>query len=480
MYTSNLPRRGTCLALLTTVFAASRLLCLARGVRFDAYPLQIYWQYIDPALLQHDFWRSIWYLEQQPPLFNFFLGAILHLFPAHPAIGFQAVYLLLGLILSLSLFELMDRLRVDRRIALAIALLFAIGPSTILYENLLFYEYPLTVLFTVAALFLHRYANSGKLSDAVVFFSATVVIAGIRSIYNLVWYALLIAMVLVALRAWRRRTLLAAAIPALLLTAFYLKHFILFHEFAPGGRAFMALNLSSVLVDPVPEESLDQLIAAHKITPILQNDMFELGDDFDVDPRESDIAKIVPVPPKTGIPVLDNCVKSTLAFNWNCVWAADVADVYTRDSWVVFRNYPRAYLESLSNNFARYFWPDTERWPFDGRKVDANEKILHRPLAIYNLLTSGEWPPRIEHPWLAYVVVPALLGYGIFLAFKKPQPLVLIFMVGSIVYISTIVILLAEADQNRYRSEMSPFYAVLLALAAQQIHERRTAPKNPA
>jgi len=27
---------------------------------------------------------------------------------------------------------------------------------------------------------------------------------------------------------------------------------------------------------------------------------------------------------------------------------------------------------------------------------------------------------------------------------------------------------------------MSPFYAVLLALAAQQIHERRTAPKNPA
>lgn len=465
-----LKRRGTCLALLAAAFAASRLLSLACGIRFDAFPLQVYWQYIDPALLRNDFWRSIFYLEQQPPAFNFFLGAMLHLVPSHPEIGYQLVYLALGLVLSLSLFELMDRMDIDRRIALAVALVFTLSPSTILYENLLFYEYPLTVLFTVAALFLHRFATGGKLIDAVVFFSSTALIAGIRSIYNLLWYGLLILISFLALRASRKQIVKAAVIPALLLAAFYLKHFILFHEFAPGGRAFVALNLSSVLVDPVPEEDLDKLIAAGKITPILKDDMFELGDDFDVSPSESPLSKIVPVPPKRGIPVLDNCIKSTQAFNWNCVWASNAADVYTKDSWVVFRNYPRAYLESLGDNLERYFLPDTEKWPFDGRKVDANQQILSRPLAIYNLLTSGEWPPGAGRPWLGYVVIPSLLAFGVWSLLKNPSSrLVVGFMLGNIIYLSAIVILLAAADQNRYRGEMSAFYAVFLGLAIERI-----------
>ena len=398
---------------------------------------------------------------------------MLHLLPSHPETGFQLIYLGLGLVLSLSLFELMDHLGIDRRIALAIALLFTLSPSTILYENLLFYEYPLTALFTVAALFLHRFATSGKLRDGVVFFSATALIAGIRSIYSLFWYAVLILIVFLARRDSRRRTMQAAAIPALLLTAFYVKHFVMFHEFAPGGRAFMALNLSSVLVDPVPEDALDKLIAAGKITPILKDDMFELGDDFDVSPSESPLSKIVPVPPKTGIPVLDNCIKSTQAFNWNCAWAADAADVYTKDSWVVFRNYPSAYLESLRGNIPRYFLPDTENWPFDGRKVDANEQILSRPLAVYNLLTSGEWPPAVEHPWLAYIALPTLVAFGLWSFVRNPASrLVLGFMLGNILYISGIVIVLAAADQNRYRTEVSAFYAVLLGIALQRIAAR--------
>jgi hypothetical protein len=132
------PARRTCFALLAAAFAISRLVCWASGVRFDIEPLEFYWQYIDPALLRNDFWRSIFYLEQQPPAFNFFLGVALHVAPSHPQVVFQAVYLALGLALSLGLFELMDRLGVDRRIALAIALIFTLSPSTILYENLLF------------------------------------------------------------------------------------------------------------------------------------------------------------------------------------------------------------------------------------------------------------------------------------------------------------------------------------------------------
>jgi hypothetical protein len=73
-------------ALLTAVFAVSRVLYYWIGVRFNIETLPSYLQYIDPALLRTDLWRSLLYLEQQPPAFNLYLGVILHLFPNHAAL----------------------------------------------------------------------------------------------------------------------------------------------------------------------------------------------------------------------------------------------------------------------------------------------------------------------------------------------------------------------------------------------------------
>ena len=70
------------------------------GVRFDMEPLEFYWQYVDPALLQHDLWRSIFYLDQQPPAFNLFLGTILHLAPKTPEVAFHVIRSGIGLAVS--------------------------------------------------------------------------------------------------------------------------------------------------------------------------------------------------------------------------------------------------------------------------------------------------------------------------------------------------------------------------------------------
>jgi hypothetical protein len=468
--------RRTSFALLAAAFVISRLACLAAGVRFDIEPLQFYWQYIDPVLLRNDFWRSIFYLEQQPPAFNFFLGVALHLAPSHPQVVFQPVYLALGLALSFSLFELMDRMGVDRRIALAIALVFTLSPSTILYENLLFYEYPLTALFCIAALFLHRFASSGKFWDATVLFFSIGLIAGIRSAFHWIWFALILLVLLLRFREWRRSTALAAAIPTLLLTAFYVKHFVVFHEFTPGGRIYTTLNLTAVTAGRVSPNDIEALIASGRISPLLRSDIFYLDESFGATPAESTLSKIVPVPPRTGIAVLDNCRKSTDWINWNCTWASNVAQAYLRDSLVVFRAFPRAYGTSLRCNLVRYFLPDTENWPFDGRD-DGNQRILSGPLRVYNLLTAGEWPPEVQRPWLAYIALPALLGYGIRRAYvlRGASGLTLAFMAGNALYLSAIVVLMSAADQNRYRTEISAFFAVWLGLAATQALRARRA-----
>ena len=469
-----MPARRTCLALVAGAFVASRLICFAAGVRFDAEPLDFYWQYIDPALLRTDFWRSIFYLEQQPPAFNFFLGAILHLFPAHPQIGFQLTYLGLGLALSLSLYELMDRMGVSRPIALAVTLAFTLSPSTILYENLLFYEYPLTALFSIAALFLHRFATDRRARDGVIFFSSAALIAGVRSIFHLIWFCAIAFLLACAMQKRRKGVVLAAAAPGLILGAFYGKHFLLFHNFVPGGKVYGGINAAAVMTGPVPRAALEGLMASGKITPVLRADLFHLAKDFRANPSQGFLVTMVPIPAKTGIPVLDECRKSTHGINWNCVWAEQVAQVYARDSLVVFRYYPEAYLTSLGRNAEQFFWPDTELWPFDGRNDDVNQRTLSRPLALYNFLTAGEWPPEEGRPWLAYIMLPGLLAFGLFQAWlalritdpiQRARGMTLAFLVGNAVYLSAVVILLSSADQNRYRSEVSAYFAVLLGLA---------------
>ena len=447
------------------MFVASRILLWGLGVRFDSEPLQFYWQFIDPALLQHDLWRSLFYLEQQPPLFNFFLGAILHLVPAHSSLAFLASYFCLGLALSAGLFALMDRMQVDRRIALIITILFALSPSMVLYENLLFYEYPLTALLCLAALFLHRYASAGRIRDGIVFFSCLALISGIRSIDHLAWFGAILVFVSLTLRERTRKTLLAVAMPGVLLLMFYAKHAILFHNLVPGGRIYRAISLSTM---SPPPGALDRLIASGKISPILKTDIFELAYDFDGVVKEQALAKISPPPRPAGIPVLDECTKSTDYVNLNCVWFADFARVYEKDSLVVLREYPAAYLQSVRANVPRYFLPTTVGWPFDGRSHDRNAEIMARPLAVDKLL-SGEWPPRLNRPWISYVLLPGLLGFGLFKVVRgrngrDPTVLTLAFMAGNMIYLTVVLLLLTYGDQNRIRSEISPYFAVLLGL----------------
>ena len=47
------------------------------GVRFDAHALGIYYQFIDPPLLESRLLESLFYSHGQPPLFNLFLGLVL-------------------------------------------------------------------------------------------------------------------------------------------------------------------------------------------------------------------------------------------------------------------------------------------------------------------------------------------------------------------------------------------------------------------
>src|SRR5262249_37166187 len=146
-----------------------------------------YMQYVDPALLKTQLFKCIYYLRDQPPLFNLFLGSILKLFPVHSHEAFAAAFFSMGLALTASMYLLMLRMRVPWGLAAFTAVFFAIAPTTVLYENWLFYTYPVAALLLIAALFLHRFLEKRGLFDAVAFFSVLATIVLIRGIFHFVW-----------------------------------------------------------------------------------------------------------------------------------------------------------------------------------------------------------------------------------------------------------------------------------------------------
>jgi hypothetical protein len=463
------PSLRSCFAIIISVFFLSRILFWTLGIRFDSSPLSFYLQFIDPALLQHDFWRSIFYLEQQPPLFNFFIGAVLHLVPHNPTLGFYAVYFCLGLVISTGLFALMDRMKVGRRIALVIAIVFVVSPSTVLYENLLFYEYPLTALLLIAAWFLHRYSDTRRLRDGVLFFSCLALASGIRSVYNIVWFGITVIFISFALRQNVRRTVLAALIPGIIIFTFAAKEVILFHELTPGQDLQEATNLLIMGLGRVSPKQLDDLAASGRISPILPLLKADASFFFDRLGNQESVARIVPRPTPAGIPVLDECIKSTGSQNANCSWLKNVSTLCLRDLFVVLPIYPRGFLRYVTWNCLRWFLPDTDGWPFDGRPNGTNYQILARPLAAYNLLLAGEWPPRFSRPWISYFAFPGLLVFGLLQVVRGKQSigvnaLTLGFMLWQTFYLTMLVLVFSSADHNRYRSEVSPYFCVLLGM----------------
>ena len=139
------------LAVIVAGFVVSRMGYYLAGVRFDADPLGRFWQFIDPELLRDRLFESLLYLHAQPPLFNLYLGVVIKLFPEHASVAFAASYLALGVTLAVTLYLLMAWMGVERLLAAALTLLFVVGPATVLYENWLFYTYPVTVLLCGAA-----------------------------------------------------------------------------------------------------------------------------------------------------------------------------------------------------------------------------------------------------------------------------------------------------------------------------------------
>jgi len=473
-------KERTLYALLAMAFALSRLGYYLLGVRFDARPVLHYYQFVDPELLKHRLFESLLYLHIQPPGWNLYTGAVLKFFPkSYPAV-FHFVYLLLGLGICWSIYHLMRICGVSRWLAFTLAAWFIVSPGVALFENYLLYEYLVGFLLAAAAVALVRLAQDPRPIWTMLFFAALFGLVFVRNFFHLAYFVAILAALVFLFPRRRRVVLLCGALPLLAILGLYVKNWVLFGSFS--GSTWMGMNMDTITVHQLTSGEARAFVNKGLISPV---SLLDLG---------SPIASYQPfiqMPARTGIPVLDDCVTSTGAMNFNCLAFRQVQRIYTRDGFRLLKSYPVVYLRSGEAAWFTYFLPAGD-FPF----FDLNGPKIHGIDRLWNAVFFGQFKEARDRKELrrlaAHGAGASLVLYtGLFLmiglpalwiwsayylvngarrkTLDSPTAILLGFLLLNIAYVTAIANLLSSFENNRYRFPLDAFYVVLLGVALTKV-----------
>lgn len=454
-------------------FFLSRAIAWVAGVRFDATPLERFWQVLDVPLLAEDLGRSLYYLHMQPPLFNAYLGAALKISGGHPHEILRWSYLALGLGLGLAMCGLALRLGARPWLAALTTLLFVAGPTAILYENWLFYTYPLALLLLLCSLALHRFAVRGRLGDGWIAFGLLVSALYARSMFHLVWI-----IAAVGLSAWiladRRRTVLAVALPALVLGGgLYLKNFAHFDVF--GTSSWIGMNFSKLTTWSLPTEVRRREVESARVSELALITPFQRL--YKYPKRYVEIE----VPP---IPALAQGTKISRRPNFNNIAYIGISKTYLDDSITLLRRYPRNYLENVGRAWLVFLRSPTE-YRFLGRnrsRIQPWDRLFvtflygtsptSYPTRVRALSsgvdTAWAWK-RVGWIWALLLVLTLLYAVGRGIRSRREDPavsLTLLFSAMTILWVASIGNLLELGENNRFRVMVEPLTLAVAAAAA--------------
>ncbi len=477
-----LRRHKRSLLILLGAFVLSRLVAFGAGVRFDATPLDRYWQFADPHLLENDLVRTVWWFHAQPPAFNTFVGAVLQLPEGWRLAVFTSIFLGLGIVLMLAMYAVAVLVGLPRWAAVALVLVFCCSPSALVYENLLFYPYLIAALVTVTFAAMAFYLRSGAAAWGLLTFASATTLVATRAAYHVVWLIALVVVVLVAAPRFRRRTLLLALVPVLLATGLYVKNFVQFDSFTTSS--WVGLNLANVVRRAAPSSA--------GLPGILGTSSFSKPEAFASFER-----------PPTGVPILDERYSSTGQPNYNNALYVDVSEEYLRQSIDYIKSHPAEYAGGVADSFAYYFTPPTAQ----PSSLGSNEPRLGSYVRFYDAafgLQPTEFtyyvpgskqryiPSRANLQWtmvLVYALALSVLPIMVWRARFRPRQHTgtrwVLAAASATIWMSMITGNLFETTENsRFRFETDPIAwvlaAVVVAAAVRLIGHRVAESRLPA
>jgi hypothetical protein len=467
-----LRRPGSPYVLLLLIFAASRLMYYALGVRFDARGLNWFFQFLDPELLRHHLLQSLFYLHMQPPGYNLFLGIVLKLFPHAEVTAFHAINVALGASMTCLLFYLMRRFSIGAGLAFTATALFMVSPGVVMFENFILYEYLLIFILVISAVLLFHFFKHRGVAGATGFLFCQFCLVMLRNHFHLVYFVAVFVLLLYFTKHNRRLLAGVGSVLGAVVLALYLKNQLLFGHFV--SSTWLGMNMATITTHHLTQEERQRFISQGKISPI---------PDIDAVVPLAAYRPFITMPPMTSIPVLDEELKSTGAINFNHPAFLEVGKLYTKDGHYILRHYPKAYMRSVAIAWFTYFLP-----PTDFAFFDLNAPHIRGIERIFDIVFFGQFRQITDRKELRQIKSPALVLYtGVFLlfglpavfifgtvflyrgvrrrTFDAPRALVISYMLFIIAYCTGIANFLSSVENNRYRFPLDGFFVVLAALA---------------
>jgi len=276
---------------------------------------------------------------------------------------------------------------------------------------------------------------------------------------------------------------MCAIVPGVLLSLIYIKSVVLFGVWVPGSDVFGSINLADFTSGHVSKQILSRMASDGVISPV-----FKYAKEYRLE--DPALINIVNIQPNTGIPILDNRLKSTGKINMDSLFMAAVGQRVRRDALIILRSHPAATLISVLGNVQRYFLPADLGWPFDA-PFDASQgphqKVMVSFRTYFDLITTGYHPSissRRQYAFISYITIPLLLWYGLWRSIRwlkrtvrkswgNPTDLTVVFAFVNILYLSGVIIFFDYADQNRFVFELFPLFTILSGMLITFFGNRR-------
>ena len=449
------------LAFVVLVFVASRVVLYKLGVRLSpgtvlGHECAAFPQIVDPELLRSRLLESLFYLHSQPPLFNLILGSVLQLTdsPSGFARAMHIVYLALGISLAAGLYLLLTRLGIRPWPSAVIAAALSVTPAFLLYENWLFYEYPVAALVVLSALALHEFLRRGTLGPGIALFVLLAALIYLRTIFQIVWLLLVVGLLLVARPDLRRVVLTASVVPTLLVLLLLAKNFIVFG--VPGTSSWLGQNLARLIVPEVPIDERQKLVDQGKLSRLSLIGPWAAPAEY---------LSLVRLPPPKGIPVLDELKKSSGCWNRNNSVILETSRVFLRDAVTLIGLHPGAYAAAILKGVGLYIRPFSGEGYVDQSRIARYTTGFNRVV----LLQPGEGQPGLT----ILLAHGAALLYGLLLSWRllrrrlepTARTVTLAYVWLTLAYVVAVVTFFEATENGRIRFFVDPLVVVLLSAA---------------
>ena len=234
------------------------------NIQFDSWTLTagVYDQFFPINLLKDDLLQSLIYNALQPPLLNLITGILIKI-TSNYLIYIELIFLVCGFLNFIFFNKILIEINFSKKKRLLFTIALMVLPTTVLYENHFYKEYPAMFLITVLVYLSIRIIklkieNQYISYKKIILFGITLsALLLLRETFNIFWGWIFLIFLLVVTKEYKK-FIICIIIFNILVLPFYLKNYFLYDRFGINLQFWRGMNGSVDYIRKMQNNNYDQ------------------------------------------------------------------------------------------------------------------------------------------------------------------------------------------------------------------------------